>query len=197
MKNVFRIFWRDVKRIAKVPPAWLIVIFLCLLPSLYAWFNIAGFWDPYNNTENLRVCVVNEDAGVSDDVLGDVTFGNDIEKSLKDNDSFDWDFTSRDDALEQIRTGEAYAVFIVPNSFSADIASLFSGSLDQPTLEYYVNEKMSPVSPKITDKGADVLDTTINDTFISVVSSVVATYVNDAVDQAHAGAVQFQNNAVT
>ena len=67
--NVFRIFLRDIKRLAKVPPAWLVVIFLMVLPSLYSWLNIIGFWNPYDNTSNLRVCMVNEDAGAYDEML--------------------------------------------------------------------------------------------------------------------------------
>ncbi len=197
MKNIFHIFWRDVKRILKVPPAWLVVIFLCILPSLYAWFNIVGFWDPYNNTGHLRVCVTNEDVGVHDDLIGDMRIGGDIEDALRENTSFDWVFTTREDALEQVRTGQAYASFIIPQSFSKDIASLFSGNLEQPKLEYYVNEKMSPVSPKITDTGADILDTTINDTFISVVSSTVASVVHDAVLNAETDMDSLHENAVS
>lgn len=29
----------------------IIVIGLTLIPSLYAWFNIEAFWDPYGNTK--------------------------------------------------------------------------------------------------------------------------------------------------
>ena len=197
MKNTFHILWRDIKRILKVPPAWLVVIFLCILPSLYAWFNIAGFWDPYNNTGNLRVCVANEDVGIHDELLGEMYIGDQIEHTLHDNDSFDWVFTTREDAQEQVRTGEAYALFVIPETFSQDVTSLFSGDIKQPELEYYVNEKKSPVSPKITDTGADVLDTTINDTFISVVSSTIASMVHDIAQQIHEDVDSFENNAVT
>ena len=31
---------------------------------LYAWFNIAANWDPYGNTGELKVAVVNEDEGL-------------------------------------------------------------------------------------------------------------------------------------
>ena len=35
----------------------------CILPSLYAWFNIKASWDPYGNTGNISVAVINEDSG--------------------------------------------------------------------------------------------------------------------------------------
>ena len=59
--NVFRVLMRDLKRIAKAPASWVVILVLIALPSLYTWFNVVGFWNPYNNTGALKVCVVNED----------------------------------------------------------------------------------------------------------------------------------------
>ena len=46
MRNVFRVLLRDLKRIAKAPASWFVVIFMVVLPSLYTRFNVIGFWDP-------------------------------------------------------------------------------------------------------------------------------------------------------
>lgn len=178
MKNVWRVFKRDVLRLFKAPAALVVVIALTVLPSLYTWLNVVGFWDPYNNTGNLRVCVVNEDQGASTDITGSFDLGKQVCESLESNDNLDWVFATREDAMEQVRSGKAYATFIVPRNFSANIASLVTGDFHQPELEYYVNEKAGPVSTKITDTGASTLDQTINTTFVSTVSFVVA----DAID---------------
>ena len=53
-------------------------------------------------------------------------------------------------------------------------------SKNRPTLEYYVNEKSSPISPKITDQGATTVDRTVNNTFVSTVSDVLVKAVNSA-----------------
>ncbi len=182
--NVLRVFWRDVKRIAKVPPAWLVVLFLVVLPSLYTWFNVMGFWNPYENTGNLRVCVVNEDAGASDEMLGDIDLGEQVIDELKANDQLGWQFMGRDEAMEEVESGRAYAAFVIPEDFSADVTTLLSGDFEQPQLEYYVNEKAGPVAPKITDTGATTLDTTINDTFVSTASSAVVSAIDDALGKA-------------
>lgn len=184
MGNVLRVFLRDVKRIAKVPPAWLVVLFLVVLPSLYTWFNVMGFWNPYENTGNLRVCVVNEDAGTSDEMLGDIDLGEQVIDELKANDQLGWQFVGRDEAMEEVESGRAYAAFVIPESFSADVATLMSGDFKQPQLEYYVNEKAGPVAPKITDTGATTLDTTINDTFVSTVSSAVVSAIDETLGEA-------------
>ena len=200
--NVFRIFLRDIKRLAKVPPAWLVVIFLMVLPSLYSWLNIIGFWNPYDNTSNLRVCMVNEDAGAYDENLGQLNMGDQIADQLRDNDQLDWAFVDREEAMREVSAGEAYAAFVVPEDFSADVATLASGDFQQPQLLYYVNEKTGPVAPKITDTGANTLDTTINETFFSTVSGAVADALDDflaasgtKLDAARSGAAGRVGNA--
>ena len=55
MSNVLKILHRDIMRILRVPAAWVIMTGLTVIPPLYAWFNIYGFWDPYGNTNNIRV----------------------------------------------------------------------------------------------------------------------------------------------
>ena len=48
----------------------LVVLFgIVVVPSFYAWFNIAGSWDPYGNTKNLAVAVASSDKGYASDLL--------------------------------------------------------------------------------------------------------------------------------
>ena len=42
MKKSFHIFQRDLSRLLHNKAAILVLIGVCLLPSLYAWFNIAA-----------------------------------------------------------------------------------------------------------------------------------------------------------
>ena len=46
MKNIWKIFTGDLKKLVKQPFALVIIIGLCVIPSLYAWFNIFANWDP-------------------------------------------------------------------------------------------------------------------------------------------------------
>ena len=179
MGNVLRVFWRDVKRIAKVPPAWLVVVFLIVLPSIYTWFNVIGFWNPYENTGNMRVCVVNEDKSVEDETLGHLDLGAQIIGELENNDQLGWSFVDREEAMREVESGEAYAAIVIPEDFSADMATILSGDFQRPQIEYYVNEKLGPVAPKITDTGATTLDITVNDAFVSTVSATVASAIDE------------------
>lgn len=197
MGNVLRVFWRDVKRIAKVPPAWLVVVFLIVLPSIYTWFNVIGFWNPYENTGNMRVCVVNEDRSVEDETLGHLDLGAQIVGELESNDQLGWFFVDREEAMREVESGEAYAAIVIPEDFSTDMTTILSGDFQRPQIEYYVNEKLGPVAPKITDTGATTLDTTVNDAFVSTVSATVASTIDEKLTESKGDLETAKGSAVS
>ena len=63
MKKSFQIFKRDLGRLFRNRAAVLILVGISVLPSLYAWFNIAANMDPYGNTRGIKVAVANQDKG--------------------------------------------------------------------------------------------------------------------------------------
>ena len=156
------------------------MIGLILIPPLYAWFNIYGFWNPYGNTDSIKVAVANMDEGTDNALLGKVNLGDQIEGTLKSNDQLGWKFMGKANAMEAVESGDCYAAIVIPSDFSEDLANVVTNSKHRPTLEYYVNEKASPISPKITDQGATVVDRTVNNTFVSTVSDVLVKAVNSA-----------------
>lgn len=56
MKNIFRIFKNDVSRIRSNVIAMIVIMGITVIPTLYAWFNIAASWDPYGNTGQSEDC---------------------------------------------------------------------------------------------------------------------------------------------
>ena len=63
MKNIIQIFKNDLLRIHKNVIAMIVIMGITVIPTLYAWFNIAASWDPYGNTGNLKVAVASNDEG--------------------------------------------------------------------------------------------------------------------------------------
>lgn len=196
MKNVWLVFKRDVLRLLKVPPALVVVLFLLVLPSVYTWYNVAGFWDPYGNTSALRVCVVNEDRGAESDLTGPIDVGQKVVDALKENDQLDWVFVDRDQAEAQLQAGECYAMFIIPKDFSEKLLTVTTGDFQQPKLEYYVNEKTGPVAPKITDTGSSTLDRQINSVFVGTVAEAAVKAVDSASQESHQALAQAQSKAL-
>ena len=84
MKNIWRIFSGDMKRLVRNPFALVIAIGLCIIPSLYAWFNIYSNWDPYANTKNIKIAVATEDTGYQMDDGTTVNMGDSVIESLKE-----------------------------------------------------------------------------------------------------------------
>lgn len=196
MRNVLRVLGRDIVRLFKAPAALVVVVALLVLPSVYTWYNVLGFWNPYENTANLRVDVVNLDEGGSSDLTGELHVGDMIVDELEENDQLDWRFTDYDGAMAELESGESYAVFVIPADFTESLLSLTTGSFTQPNLQYYVNEKLGPVAPKITDTGASTLDETINSTFVSTVSDVAVKAIDESIDESSAAAAEAQSQTL-
>lgn len=178
IKNTWHLFCLDWKRIFKHPVALLLVIALMILPSLYAWFNIKALWDPYQNTSDLPIAVYSDDAGGS---FGSkkVDIGEEVIKSLHHNKQLGWKFVkNKQDLVDGVKAGEYFAGIFLPKDFSKDLLSFTSGDIQKPKIEYYVNQKINAVAPKITDKGAVSLQSTITNEFINTASSTLVKVFN-------------------
>ena len=81
----------------------MILIGLMITPALYSWVNISGFWDPYGNTEHLKVAVVNEDKGATSEMTGHLDVGGQMIDKLHDNDELGWQFMDRQEAEDAVR----------------------------------------------------------------------------------------------
>lgn len=180
MRSVFQIFRRDLRRLLRNPAAALVMAGVCLLPSFYAWFNIAANMDPYGNTEGIKVAVANNDTGADTDILS-LNAGDEIIKKLKDNHQLGWTFVDTKDAKEGVKSGEYYAAIVIPKDFSESLVSILSGKLEQPELDYYINEKKNAIAPKITDTGATTIQQEINDTFSAVASESISDIIRSSV----------------
>lgn len=173
MKNVLKIFKRDLKRLLRNRAAVLVLGGVCLLPSLYAWFNIAANMDPYGNTKGIKVAVANCDEGAETAQMS-LDAGATIIDNLKENKQLGWTFVDEDEAIEGVKSGEYYAAIVIPEDFSDSLLSILSGDVKKPELDYYINEKKNAIAPKITDTGATTLQQQINDTFSSVASEAIS-----------------------
>lgn len=172
MKNIFKIYKNDLKDIFTNKVLLVIIIGLCILPSLYAWFNIKASWDPYGNTGNISVAVINEDSG-AEIMNKKVNMGDELVKELKTNKDLGWKFVDRKKALEGVNSGKYYAYIEIPSNFSENLTSLVSKDIKKGTIIYTVNEKINAIAPKITSKGATTIQNEVNQTVVKTVSEVV------------------------
>ena len=178
MTKIFKVFYDDIKDIFTNFALLIVVLALCILPSLYAWFNIYASWDPYGNTGNIPIAVVNKDKGTT---LSDknINVGDQVVKKLKDNDALGWEFVNSDYARKGLENGKYYATIEIPSNFSEDLASILSKKTTKAKIIYSVNEKINAIAPKITDKGASSIQSQVNSEFIKTVGEIAFTLLND------------------
>ena len=107
MLNILKIFWGDLKKISRNAIAWIVVLGLSVVPALYAWFNIAASWDPYSNTNELKVAVASVDEGYTGNLIPiNLNLGNQVISSLRENEQLDWVFTDKEDAIDGVKSGK-------------------------------------------------------------------------------------------
>lgn len=165
---IFKIFKHDVKGLSRNILALVVAGGLCVLPCLYAWFNIYSNWDPYGSTANVPIAVVSEDAGYTTNSGEYENLGKNVIESLHDNHKLGWVFCeSKEEAIEGVRSGEYYAAIVMGCDFSERMYNFVDSGLEHPTVTYYQNEKKNAVAIKITDTGKSTLQSTINTEFLN------------------------------
>ena len=196
VRKSVQVFRRDVTRILRARRTWVIVLGVLLTPALYAWFNITAFWDPYANTGNIRVAVVNLDEGATSELTGPIDVGSQVVDQLHDDHQLGWQFMGADEAQAAVRSGEVYAAIVIPKDFSSDLLSITTGTFTQPALTYYVNEKASAIAPKITDVGAAGIDSKISSAFIEQVAEAATAELKDAGDSVELKLLNAKNDGL-
>ncbi|MEW4371223.1 YhgE/Pip domain-containing protein [Paenibacillus kandeliae] len=179
MKNIWTIYKTDWKNLFSVSTGILLVIAIMLLPSVYAWFNIKAMWDPYSNTSGIIIAVTNQDKGTKIQNK-QVNVGDQVVANLKKNNKLGWTFVDEKQAQKGLDNGNYYATILIPSDFSEKIGSILTDDPVKPQIVYTVNEKISAIAPKITDKGATTLTQEISEEFIETASEAVLTKMQEA-----------------
>ena len=176
MKNVWKIFQRDMMRVRNNVIALVVIIGISVVPCLYAWFNIAASWDPYSNTGNLKVAVASADEGYEGSLIPiEINIGDKVLSALRENTQMEWVFTTEEKATSGVKFGKYYAAIVIPKDFSNKMMSVFSEKVEKPEITYYSNAKENAIAPKVTDKGAGAVQRQVNEVFIETVSDTTLT----------------------
>src|SRR5699024_12333281 len=112
VKNIFSIYGKDMKNIAT---NWVVAVLiggLVILPSLYAEFNIKASGDPYGQTDQVPIVIVNEDEGA--EVRGeDIDVGEMLVEPREDNDSMKRQVVNMAKTQDEENNGSYIAVIVI------------------------------------------------------------------------------------
>ncbi|MEC0123993.1 YhgE/Pip domain-containing protein [Paenibacillus pabuli] len=179
MRHIWHIYKTDWLHILKVPTGIFLIVAIILLPGVYDWVNVKSVWDPYSNTQGIKIAVTTQDKGAT--VAGtNVNIGDELVSSLKQNKKLGWTFVNQAEADRGVQTGEYYASLLIPGDFSSKITGIVDGKLERPEVIYTVNEKVNAIAPKITGSGVSAITTQINENFTEAVSEAVLTKLKEA-----------------
>ncbi|MEO2438122.1 YhgE/Pip domain-containing protein, partial [Bifidobacterium catenulatum] len=200
MKNIWKLFVGDVRRLTSNIVSIIIVTGLVVIPGLFSWFNISASWNPFANTGNLKFAVANDDEGYKSDLIPvKISIGDQVVNTLRANDQMDWTFTTKKEAIDGTKSGKYYAAVVIPKDFSTRMMTFFTADGDHATLTYYNNEKKNALAPKITGQGADTVAAQINEMFSETLTSTalsIASQLADELDkpESQATLTNFSNN---
>lgn len=183
MTMILKLFRDDVKRITSNVVSLIIVVGLVVLPSIFSWYNVLACWDVFDNTDNLKVAVANNDEGYQSDLVPlKINMGEQVLSSLLDDKEMNWVFTDEQDAVDGAKSGKYYAAVVIPPTFSKDMMTFYSPDVEHAKLLYYTNDKKNVVAPKLTQQGADDAAGRINDIFIEKISEIGLNVASQLVD---------------
>ncbi|AQS03417.1 YhgE/Pip domain-containing protein [Clostridium beijerinckii] len=178
MKNIFRIYKRDINKIRTNWVARLMIMVMIIIPSMYSLINIKASWDPYSNTAGIKIAIINEDKGT---VFKDknINLGEDLVDKLKENDKLGWVFTDKENGEQGLLLEKYYATIEIPENFSEDITTLLEKNINKPKLIYTVNEKKNAIAPKMTDSGIKTVKNELDENVIKTVSGILFRICNE------------------
>ncbi|WP_029332656.1 YhgE/Pip domain-containing protein [Exiguobacterium oxidotolerans] len=165
---MFRSEWKKLKS----PMMVIVILAIILVPFLYNSIFLSAFWDPYGQTEDIKVAIVNEDKTIKYE--GEkIDIGDQFIKKLKKNDDFDWQFLSSKEAEKQLRSGEIYMTVVIPKNFSKNATTLLDEHPKKIELEYYLNPAKNYSGTQISSNAAKQLNEKIRKSVTKQYSSAI------------------------
>lgn len=180
MSKLFSLIRRDFRHVINNVIALVVCVGMIVIPCFYAWFNIYSAWDPYGNTGELKVALANADEGYKTKLMhANINIGERMVSDLQGSDKVDYVVTTKDKALEGVRSGEYYAAIVFPKDFSADMMTVLSKSVRHAKVIYAVNEKKNAIGTIVTGKVSTAVQNSIDQSFDQSLTEVLAGVLSD------------------
>lgn len=162
----------EFKFIGKNKLILLSVLVITLIPFLYCIFFLKSVWDPYGDTKNLPVAVVNLDQPVT--YRGKkLDVGAQTLTKLKKNHQLGWHFVSEAEAKKGMKADKYYTVITLPKDFSKNAATVLDEHPKKMTLKYETNDSLNYIGQVISGIGVDSLNSEIRANVTNAYASAV------------------------
>lgn len=156
---------------------WLKIVAIAIIaiPSIYAGVFLGSIWDPYGNTQEIPVAVVNNDKEVEYNGSS-LNVGKELAKSLQENNSMKFNLVDSKKAKQGLTDGNYYMVITIPDNFSKNATTLLDEQPQKMILNYTTNPGSSYIASKMDDSAITKIKAEVS-------STVTKTYAKTIFDQ--------------
>lgn len=160
------------KNIAKSTWLKIVLCAIMIIPMIYACVFLGSMWDPYGQTDQLPVAVVNKDKEVEyNDSTMDI--GKQLSDKLSKNDSMDFNIVSSTKAQKGLKDGKYYMIITIPENFSKNAKTLLDDDPQTMMLTYTTNPQTNYIATKMDDSAMAKVKTEISSTVTKTYSKIL------------------------
>ncbi|WP_196220078.1 YhgE/Pip domain-containing protein [Terrilactibacillus tamarindi] len=190
--NPFRQFYGELIGIWKNKKVLIQLIGVTLIPILYSGMFLYAFWNPYGQTGNLPVAVVNQDNGSK--LSGEnIQVGDTLVDILKKNNDFGWKFVDEKKAVEGFNDNKYFMIVQIPHDFSENTVSIQKNRAETAHIDYKVNQDFNYIAAKMGQSGMKEIRLKISKT----ITKMYIKSIYDQLGQMKDGLQDAHNNALT
>lgn len=178
---------------------WLIIVAIAIIaiPSIYSGIFLGSIWDPYGNTSNIPVAVVNEDQKVTyNQTVLDV--GKELASNLEKNDSMNFSLVSATKANQGLKNGDYYMIITIPSDFSKNATTLLEEEPEKMVLTYTTNPGTSYIASKMDDSAITKIKEEVSATVTKTYAKTIFEQINNignGINEAADGSSQINDGA--
>ena len=160
------------KNIAKSTWLKIVLCAIMIIPMIYACVFLGSMWDPYGQTDQLPVAVVNKDKEVKYNG-STMDIGKQLSDKLSKNDSMDFNIVSSTKAMKGLKDGNYYMVITIPENFSKNATTLLDDDPQTMMLTYTTNPQTNYIATKMDDSAMAKVKAEISSTVTKTYSKIL------------------------
>lgn len=160
------------KNIAKSTWLKIVLCAIMIIPMIYACVFLGSMWDPYGQTDQLPVAVVNKDKEVKYNG-STMDIGKQLSDKLSKNDSMDFNIVSSTKAKKGLKDGKYYMIITVPENFSKNATTLLDDDPQTMMLTYTTNPQTNYIATKMDDSAMAKVKAEISSTVTKTYSKIL------------------------
>lgn len=160
------------KNIAKSTWFKIVLCAIMIIPMIYACVFLGSMWDPYGQTDQLPVAVVNKDKEIKYNG-STMDIGKQLSDKLSKNDSMDFNIVSSTKAQKGLKDGKYYMIITIPENFSKNATTLLDDDPQTMMLTYTTNPQTNYIATKMDDSAMAKVKAEISSTVTKTYSKIL------------------------